>query len=427
MIKDSILLKGGKVYDEASGTLRVADLLIRGNRVAEVAADITPADDMQVIDCSGLCVLPGFVDLHVHLRTPGYEYKETIATGTAAAAAGGFTTVCSMPNLNPVPDSVESLQVQLDAIDRDACIEVLPYASITRLRMGGELVDYPALAPKVAGFSDDGTGVQSESVMRDAMREIAKTGRHLAAHCEVESLLNGGYIHDGEYARTHGHAGICSESEWREVERDIRLAEETGCPLHICHVSTAESVDLIRDAKRRGLKVSGETGPHYLTFCDSDLQEDGRFKMNPPLRSAADRDALRQAVIDGTLECIATDHAPHSAEEKAKGLKGSAMGVVGLETSFAAVYTTMVKSGLMPFNRLVEAMALAPRRLFGIEGGVGVGDRADIAIINLDTQSTVDPKRFLTKGVATPYAGETLCGEVVMTIANGTIVYNKNS
>lgn len=422
-----ILLKGGRIYDEESGTMQYADMLIADGKVAEVADSIDPSrfpdTELKVADCTGQWILPGFVDLHVHLRTPGLEYKETIATGTAAAAAGGFTTVCSMPNVNPVPDSLDTLEPQLEAIRRESCIEVLPYASITRMRMGDELVDYQALAPMVAGFSDDGTGVQSAEVMRAAMEAIAPTGRPLAAHCEVESLLHGGYIHDGEYARGHGHAGICSESEWGEVKRDIELAEATGCHLHVCHISTAESVQLIREAKTRGVKVSGETGPHYLTFTDADLQEDGRFKMNPPIRSAADREALRQGIIDGTLECIATDHAPHAAAEKAKGLKGSAMGVVGLETSFAAVYTTMVLSGLMPLRRLVETMALAPRRLFGIQGGIKVGDRADIAIVDPTIIWTVEPEHFLSKGRATPYAGQTLTGHVTMTLANGKIVY----
>lgn len=372
-------------------------------------------------------LVPGLVDLHVHFREPGYSYKETIRTGSDAAAAGGFTTVCTMPNLNPAPDDVENLKRQLDIIRLDACVDVLPYATITKKRMGHELVDYRMLAPWVAGFSDDGTGVQDGEVMLAAMKGIAPTGKILAAHCEVESLLNGGYIHDGDYARSHGHRGICSESEWAEIDRDIKMAEETGCRLHVCHISTKESVDLIRKAKARGVKVTCETGPHYLTFCDEDLQEHGRFKMNPPIRSRADRDALRRGVIDGTIDVIATDHAPHAANEKGKGLEKSAMGVVGLETSFAAVYTTMVESGLMPFNRLVEAMAINGRKILGLPGADGIrpGDKADLTLLDLGQEWTVDPRDFRSMGQSTPYDGMMLKGKPVLTISNGEIRFCK--
>ena len=373
-------------------------------------------------------LLPSFVDMHVHLREPGFSYKETIFTGSRAAAAGGFTTVCTMPNLKPSPDSLENLNVQLDIIRKDSNINIIPFATITKKRLGNELVDYQALAPFVAGFSDDGSGVQSEDVMLRAMEGIAKTGKILAAHCEVESLLKGGYIHAGIYAAGKGHKGISSESEWREVERDIRLSEKTGCRLHICHVSTKESVELIRTAKEKGLPVTCETGPHYLTFIDEDIMEDGRFKMNPPIRSIEDRDALRQGVIDGTIDVIATDHAPHSSEEKSRGLEKSAMGVVGLETAFAAVYTTMVVSGLMTLDRLVEAMAITPRKLLGLPP-VNFDNNTlplNLVAVDLEEKYLVDPKSFLSKGKATPYDGKTLYGKIKMTIYNGNLVYEES-
>ena len=353
--------------------------------------------------------LPGLADVHVHFREPGFSYKETIRTGSEAALAGGFTAVCTMPNLKPAPDSMEHLQEQLDIIRRDAVIKVIPYATITRQRLGAELVDYQALAPYVAGFSDDGSGVQDEEVMRAAMKGIAPTGKILAAHCEVNALLKKGYIHDGEYARRHGHRGICSESEWREIERNIRLAAETGCRLHICHISTAESVKLIRDAQRAGIPVTCETAPHYLAFCDEDLQEEGRFKMNPPIRSARDRDALIEGIVDGTIECIATDHAPHSAEEKAKGLEKSAMGVVGLETALAAVYTYMVKPGIISLEKMTDIMSRNPRRIFGIEGDPGK------VTVDFSQSYMVDPSTFKTMGRSTPFEGVELYGKILRT------------
>ena len=373
-------------------------------------------------------ILPSFVDMHVHLREPGFSYKETISTGTQAAAAGGFTTVCTMPNLNPAPDSLENLRVQLDIIQKDARVRVIPFATITSGRKGDKLVDYQALAPFVAGFSDDGTGVQSEEVMRKAMREIAKTGKILAAHCEVESLLNGGYIHQGKYAELHNHRGINSESEWKEVERDIQLSEETGCRLHICHISTKESVELVRKAKEKGLPVTCETGPHYLTFFDENLIEHGRFKMNPPIRSIEDREALREGLIDGTIDVIATDHAPHSAEEKNAGLEKSAMGVVGLETAFSAVYTTMVASGLISLERLVEAMAIRPRQILGLpEVNFSSLDLpTDYVVVDLNETYKVDPSSFKSMGKATPFEGMELRGKVIKTIYNGKTIYEES-
>lgn len=356
--------------------------------------------------------------MHVHFREPGFSYKETIRTGSEAAAAGGFTTVCTMPNLNPVPDSMSHLDIQREIISRDAVIEVIPFASITAGRRGDELVNYAELSPYVAGFSDDGSGVQDEEIMLRAMEGIAKTGKILAAHCEVDSLLRGGYVHDSEILMKRGHKGICSESEWREIERDIRLAEKTGCRLHICHISTKEGVQLVREGKRRGVKVTAETAPHYLVFSDEDVLEDGRFKMNPPIRCKADREALIEGLIDRTIDVIATDHAPHSAEEKSRGLKGSAMGVVGLETAFAAVYTSLVRTGIITLERLVEAMAVKPREILGLPYHDG-----DYVIVDTDEKFTVESVEFKTMGRATPFAGMELYGRIKQTYFKGQRVY----
>lgn len=416
-MKDKVYwIINGEVFTQSG--FRKCHLKIKNGIVEEIIDKIPEKIDGEFFDAAGCKVIPSFVDMHVHLREPGFSYKETITTGTEAAKAGGFTCVCSMPNLNPAPDSIVNLKVQLDEIEKNARIKVLPYATITKGRNGSEPVDYKALAPFVAGFSDDGSGVQNEEVMKKAMEGIAKTGKILAAHCEVEELLKGGYIHDGDYAKTNGHKGISSSSEWKEVERDIKLAEETGCRLHICHISTKESVELVRDAKQKGVRVTCETGPHYLTFCDSDLQEYGRFKMNPPIRSVEDRDALRRGIIDGTIDVIATDHAPHSAEEKSRGLKDSAMGVVGLETAFAAVYTTMVKSGLMNFERLIEVMASRPREILKLDPMpyIRLGGKAEIVVVDTDREMLIDPDTFNSKGRSTPYEGMRLFGKIMLTI-----------
>lgn len=428
-MENKIWILGAKTLQD--GEFKVINILVKNEKIEKITSVSPNEDDRKectVINAEGKYLLPGLVDMHVHFREPGFSYKETILTGSSAGAAGGFTTVCTMPNLKPSPDSMENLEKQLEIIRKDACIEVIPFATITKKRMGNELVDYKALAPLVAGFSDDGSGVQDEEIMKRAMEGIAPTGKILAAHCEVESLLKGGYIHDGEYARKNNHRGICSESEWKEVERDIILAEETGCRLHICHMSTKESVELVRKAKARGVNVTCETGPHYLTFSDDNLQEHGRFKMNPPIRSIEDRDALRQGVIDGTIDVIATDHAPHSLEEKNKGLEKSAMGVVGLETAFAAVYTTMVASGLMSFERLIELMALNPRKILGLQGieGIKEGEYANLTLVDLNSETIVNGDNFLSKGKATPYDGMTLKGSVVLTIFKGIPVPPKN-
>ena len=408
-----------------NGLIEKTDVAILGDKIERVAADIQPADNDKVYDCTGLTIMSGLVDLHVHLREPGFSAKETIATGTAAAAHGGFTTVCSMPNLAPAPDSMANLQQQLDIIERDAVIKVLPYATITRKRFGDELVNFEELKPYVAGFSDDGTGVQSEDMMRQAMAEAAKTDTIIAAHCEVDELLRGGYIHDGEYARINGHRGICSESEWKQVERDIELAAEAGCRYHVCHISTKETVELIRQAKARGVKVTCETGPHYLTMCDMDLKEEGRFKMNPPIRSAEDRDALIAGLQDGTIDVVATDHAPHTAEEKSRGLERSAMGVVGIETSFAVIYTKLVKAGVISLEKAVDVLAEAPRRIFNLGGGLQEGEAADIAVFDLEKEFIVDPSTFLSKGRSTPFEGWQLQGECCLTLVDGRVAYER--
>ncbi len=418
----NIIIRNGFVVGAGKRDIAIAD-----GRIAECSEHIEAKGDEHIIDAEGLMVAPAFVDVHVHLREPGYGYKERIATGTMAAARGGYSTVCSMPNLNPVPDSVEGLKAQQDIIDRDAKIEVLPYAAITIGRKGEELVDIASLKGKVCAFSDDGSGVQVDGMMERAMTEAVKHDQLIAAHCEVEELLKGGYIHDGEYARQHGHKGICSESEWEQVKRDIEIAERTGCRYHVCHISTKETVELVRQAKARGVKVTCETGPHYLIFTDMDLEEDARWKMNPPLRSAADRAALVEGIKDGTIDMIATDHAPHSVEEKSKGLKDSAMGIVGLETAFAALNTHLVRKGIITLERLVELMSINPRKVFRIEGGLSVGDRADVVIFDTERQWRVDSAKFYSMGKISMFDGREMTGDVVLTIHRGNVVYENNN
>ena len=403
------------------------DIAITEGRISERREHIEPTADDRIIDAEGLVVAPAFVDVHVHLREPGYGYKERIATGTMAAARGGYTTVCSMPNLNPVPDSVENLKAQQEIIDRDAKIEVLPYAAITIGRKGEELVDMASLVGKVCAFSDDGSGVQVDGMMERAMTEAVKHDQLIAAHCEVEELLKGGYIHDGEYAKAHGHKGICSESEWEQVKRDIEIAERLGCRYHVCHISTKETVQLVREAKARGVKVTCETGPHYLIFTDMDLEEDARWKMNPPLRSAEDRAALVEGIKDGTIDMIATDHAPHSVEEKSRGLKDSAMGIVGLETAFAALNTHLVRKGVITMERLVELMSLNPRKVFRIAGGLNEGDRADVVLLDTEKEWRVDSAKFYSMGRISMFDGREMTGDVVMTLHRGEIVYDNTA
>lgn len=416
------LFKNATVFTPAGFEKR--DVFVSGG---SVFVNAIPDSYDHLIDCSGMVIVPGFTDVHVHFREPGFFYKETIATGSAAAAAGGYTCVCPMPNLKPAPSDLASLQAQLSIIEKDACVKVVPYGTITRKQDGrSALSDMEAMAPYVCAFSDDGKGVQTGDLMEEAMVRAKALGKLIVAHCEDESLLTGGYIHDGDYAKAHGHKGICSESEWKQVERDVALAEKTGAAYHVCHVSTKESVDIIRKAKTRGVDVTCETGPHYLVLCDEDLQEDGWFKMNPPLRSAADRAALIEGLRDGTIDMIATDHAPHSEEEKARGLEGSAFGIVGLETAFPVLYTHLVEKGVISLEKLIEVMSISPRKRFGFAGGsLEDGQPANLTVLDLARQWTVDPEKFRSKGRATPFKGWTLKGKVIMTVVNGEIVYEE--
>lgn len=403
------------------------DILIRDGIIRRKGLGIEAGPDVTVIDTTGLIVSGGFTDLHVHFREPGYSYKETIRTGSLAAARGGYTTVCTMPNLNPVPDSLQHLDLEQEIIDRDAVIQVLPYASISLGRKGEQLVDFSSLKGRCVAFSDDGSGVQSREMMLKAMEAAADNGCIIAAHCEDNSLLRGGYIHDGAWCHEHGHKGICSESEWGQIKRDLELAQLTGCRYHVCHISTAESVDLIRRAKDRGVRVSCETAPHYLALCENDMMEDGRFKMNPPLRSSADRDALIAGLNDGTIDAIATDHAPHSPEEKSKGLEHSAMGISGLETAFPALYTYLVMSGKVSLQRILEALTSSPRKAFGLPPVLEEGAAADIAIIDTRTEFTIDSSRFLSLGHSTPFEGKRVQGKVLMTLKDGVAVWKDNN
>ena len=372
------------------------------------------------LDSSKYTILPGFCDVHVHFREPGFSYKETILSGCQAAAHGGYTTVCTMPNLNPVPDTRAHLREQLSLIQQEATIQVFPYGAITIGEKGEELSAMEEMAAEVIAFSDDGRGVQSAEMMREAMQRAKSLGMIITAHCEDNSLLFGGYIHDGIYAKEHGHKGICSESEWGQIKRDLALAKETGCAYHVCHISTRESVELIRAAKKEGVDVTCETAPHYLLLNENDLQEDGRFKMNPPLRSREDQKALLEGIQDGTIDMIATDHAPHSAEEKAKGLKDSAFGIVGLETAFPLLYTYLVKENVISLEKLIDLMVMNPRKRFGIV------DDDSYSVWDLNEEYVIDPKKFLSKGKATPFAGTKVSGRCFFTVCNGKIVYNRN-
>ena len=420
------ILKNAAIWQE--GRFRLVDISTAGGRIVSIsdAAGGQGAPNAAGMDLHGTAVFPGFVDVHVHLREPGFSYKETIRTGTLAAARGGYAHVCPMPNLNPVPDSLAHLEEQLSIIRRDAAVHVHPYGAITVGESGESLAEMEAMAPYVAGFSDDGRGVQSRELMRAAMAEAKRLGKPLAAHCEDVSLVRGGYIHDGDYARAHGHRGICSESEWGPIARDLLLAEETGCSYHVCHVSAKESVSLIRQAKARGVDVTCETGPHYLVFSDRDLQEDGRFKMNPPIRSREDRAALIEGVLDGTIDMIATDHAPHSAQEKSRGLEKSYMGVVGLETAFAALYTHLVKPGILPLGRLIDLLHTNPARRFGFGTPLAAGQPADLTVFDLERSRRVDPESFQSMGRATPFAGMELYGVCRLTMVGGEIVWRED-
>ena len=419
----NLLLTGGAVF--LNGSFQNMDLAIDQGRIVSVSPSL-PKEGFSVIELHNRLIVPGFVDVHVHLREPGFSYKETIYSGTSAAAAGGYTAVCAMPNLKPVPDSLENLRVQLDLIRKNAKVHVYPYGAITCGEKGEALADLAAMAPYVTGFSDDGRGVQSGEMMRAAMTLAKSLDKPIVAHSEDESLLTKGWaIHDGDFARRNGFPGNDPASEWKQVERDIQMVRETGCRYHVCHISTKETVALIRSAKAEGLPVTCETGPHYLVLTDADLQDEGRFRMNPPIRSAADRDALVAGLLDGTVDCIATDHAPHSAEEKAKGLRGSLNGIVGLETAFPILYTNLVETGIVPLTTILNALCVNPRKIFRLPGGsLEEGQPADLTVLDLNRPHVIDSSTFRSLGRATPFDGWGVSAAVAMTVCGGEIVYH---
>ena len=406
------LFRNANVY--TMGEIKKQNMLLDGATLSVFSGDVS------LVDCpvfDNIAIFPGFCDVHVHFREPGFSYKETIASGSMASARGGYTAVCTMPNLIPPPDCPENLKIQTDAIDRDATIAVFPYGTITMGQMGETLSDMEGMKDSVIGYSDDGKGIQTEELMLEAMNKAHSLGKMIVAHCEDNSLLRGGYIHDGEYAKLHGHRGICSESEFGQIARDLELVKKTGCKYHVCHISTKESVEIIRRAKAEGVDVTCETGPHYLTMCDMDIGEHGRFKMNPPIRSALDRDALVEGIKDGTVDMIATDHAPHSAEEKSRGLEKSNMGVVGIETAFPVSYTYLVKTGLITLDRLIELLSVKPRERFGIESDVG------FTVFDLGDEYEINPDDFLSMGKSTPFEGIKVFGRCLATVYNGKLVY----
>ena len=406
------LFKNANVY--ANGEFKKQTMLLDGASLSVFMGDVSSVDAPTF---DNIAIFPGFCDVHVHFREPGFSYKETIATGSHAAAHGGYTAVCTMPNLSPTPDSPENLKLQTDIIERDAKIAVFPYGTITKGQMGEELSDMEGMKDKAIAFSDDGKGVQTDDMMLAAMKKAHSLGKMIVAHCEDNSLLRGGYIHDGEYARAHGHRGICSESEFGQIARDLELVKQVGCKYHVCHVSAKESVDVIREAKKQGVDVTCETAPHYLTMTDLDLEEDGRFKMNPPIRGEADRLALIEGIKDGTVDMIATDHAPHSAEEKSKGLEKSNMGVVGIETAFPVMYTYLVKTGVMTLEELVDVMSVKPRQRFGITSDVG------FTVFDLGDEYEIDPDSFVSMGKSTPFKGVKVSGRCLATVYDGKLAY----
>ena len=411
------LIRNGEVF--CDGVFVRRDVLIEDGIITDMKSSISPIHGCLVYDMNNCFIFPGLIDVHVHLREPGFFYKETVKSGSLAAAHGGFTTICAMPNLNPVPDCLDNLNAELEIIRKDAATRVLPYASITVGEKQRELSDMESLAPYVVGFSDDGVGVESADIMREAMCRAKKLNKMIVAHCEVKELVNGACVHDGEYAKRNGLKGNPPESEWREVERDLELVRETGCDFHVCHVSTKESVELIRKAKADGLPVTCETAPHYLVLCDEDLRDDGRFKMNPPLRGKEDREALIEGIRDGTIDMIATDHAPHSAEEKSGGLQGSLNGIVGLETAFPILYTRLVKRGVITLEKLIELMQVNPSKRFKIGGSLEIGAAADLTVFDLSEEYVIKPDEFLSKGRSTPFEGEKVFGECLLTIVGG--------
>ena len=417
----SYLIRNANVF--LNNSFVKADVFIKDGIISSISPNFQSVFNAVTYDMNNCFIFPGLIDVHVHLREPGFFYKETIADGTRAAAHGGFTAVCTMPNLNPVPDCLENLRIQQEIIEKAAQVRVYPYGSISRGEKQTELSDMQALAPHVLAFTDDGVGVQSDEMMEEAMIKAKGLSKIIAAHCEVNSLLGGRAIHDGKYARALGIQGISSESEWREVERDIELVRKTGCDLHICHVSTKESVALVRKAKAEGLPVSCETAAHYLTLCEDDLKDDGCFRMNPPLRTAQDRAALLEGIADGTVEIIASDHAPHSAEEKSRGLLGSLNGIVGLETAFPVLYTKLVKTKIISLEKLIELMQVNPAKRFGIGSAIKVGEPADLTVFDLNEEYTIEAENFFSKGKSCPFVGERVFGKCKLTMVAGEPVY----
>ncbi len=406
------LFKNANVY--AGGEFRQQDMLLDGASLSVFTGDVSRVD-FPVFN--NIAILPGFCDVHVHFREPGFSYKETIATGSRASARGGYTAVCTMPNLVPPPDTKAHLKEQTDIIERDAVIAVYPYGTITKGQLGEELSDMEDMKDSVIGYSDDGKGIQTAELMLSAMQKAKELDKMIVAHCEDNSLLHGGYIHDGEYAKAHGHRGICSESEFGQIARDLELVKKSGCKYHVCHISTKESVDIIRRAKAEGMDVTCETGPHYLVLSDADLKEHGRFKMNPPIRDKSDMDALVEGIKDGTVDMIATDHAPHSVEEKSKGLEKSNMGVVGIETAFPVSYTYLVKTGVITLEKLIDLLSIKPRERFGITSDPG------FTIFDLSDEYEIDPEEFISMGKSTPFAGMKVSGRCLATVYNGNVVY----
>ena len=416
------ILKNADVYID--GAFKRQDVAVIQGKI-DLSGGCVRNDSVKVFDFTNKYIFPGFTDVHVHFREPGFSYKETIRSGSLAAAKSGYCAVCTMPNLSPVPDCRENLEKQLEIIRRDAVINVVPYGSISVNEEGRELSDMENIACDVVAFSDDGRGVQSEEMMLSAMKKARSLGRIIAAHCEENSLLHGGYIHKGAYAAEHNHRGICSESEWVPIKRDAGLCLRTGCAYHVCHISTAQSVEIIRQAKKDGVNITCETAPHYLTLSQDDLQEDGRFKMNPPLRNKEDKDALIEGLLDGTVDMIATDHAPHSAEEKSKGLEKSAMGIVGLETAFPVLYTKLVKTGVITLEKLIELMSVNPGRRFGFDHGIKSGAKANLCVYDLENKYAVDPENFASMGRSTPFAGWEVYGKCLMTVCDSKIVWEE--
>lgn len=418
------LLSGANVFEK--GKFVKKDILVSKGKIADISVSIPPMPDVIVFNFNNLFIFPGLIDVHVHLREPGFFYKESIETGTLAAAHGGFTSVCAMPNLNPPPDSLENLRQQQQIINQTAAVNVYPYGTITKQQKGLELSDLEQLADKVIAFSDDGYGVQNESLMKSAMLIAKRNNKIIAAHCEDTSLLDGGYIHQGDYARLHSHKGISSQSEYLQIQRDLQLVQQTNCRYHVCHISTKESVNLIRQAKQQGLNVTCETAPHYLTLCEMDLKEDGRFKMNPPLRSNDDKSALIEGIKDGTIDMIATDHAPHSFDEKSKGLRDSLMGVVGLETAFSVLYTKLVRNNVIPLEKLIALMQVNPSKCFNIGNSIEIGQSADLTVFDLNDEYIINTEDFLSKGKSTPFDGEKVFGRCKLTIVKGSVKWQQN-